>query len=193
LSNIFTIVIAVFEQWQLAEVIWIYWGQNITIGFYNFRRILSLKHYSTEGFTINNKPVSPTRATQRFVAIFFALHYGFFHAVYLIFLFIEGADLSVLNNIGFIICLLVFIINHRFSFSHNLEKDMQKKPNIGTIMIFPYARIIPMHLIILIGGIFATQTPALLVIFLVLKTYADLTMHWLEHRYKFKGLIKSKS
>jgi hypothetical protein len=192
-SNVITIVIAVLEQWQLSEVIWIYWWQNIIIGFYNYKRIRSLKHFSAEGFTINKKPVAPTKATQGFVAIFFLLHFGFFHLVYLIFIMIEGAALPKLNSVGFVSCLVVFIINHHFSFRHNLEKDLQKKPHIGTIMLFPYARIIPMHLIILIGGFFAGASPALLVIFLVLKTYADLFMHRIEHSDKYRIWLKDKS
>jgi hypothetical protein len=187
LSNLVTLVIAILEQWQLSEVIWIYWGQNIIIGFYNWKRIRSLKQFSTEGFKINKKPVAPTKATQRFVAIFFMLHYGFFHMVYLMFLLIDGADISECTSISFILCLILFVVNHRFSFLHNLEKDIEKKPNIGTIMFFPYARIIPMHLIILIGGFFANQAVASLVFFLLLKTIADLVMHLIEHADRFKA------
>ena len=70
---------------------------------------------------------------------------------------------------------------------------MEQKPHIGTMMLFPYARIIPMHLIILIGGFFATESPALLVIFLTLKLYADLFMHAIEHSDRFKIWLKEKS
>ena len=58
LANIFTILFALWQQWNLAELIWIYWTQNLIIGFFNFRRILSLEQFSTENFKINNKPVS---------------------------------------------------------------------------------------------------------------------------------------
>jgi hypothetical protein len=181
LANIFTIVVALLQRWNLSDVIWIYWSQNIIIGFYNWKRILCLRQFSTENFTINNQPVSPTKATQRKVAIFFALHYGFFHFVYFIFLFADTTSLSEIFNLGAGICIIVFIVNHRFSFLHNLEKDTNRKPDIGTIMLFPYARIIPMHLIIIIGGFFIYHTALILVLFLILKTAADFIMHAIEH------------
>jgi hypothetical protein len=186
LSNIFTIIVALLERWSLSEVIWIYWSQNIIIGFYNWKRIHCLKQFSTEGFTINNQPVSPTKATQNKVAIFFALHYGFFHLVYLLFLLIESADISGLFNLSAMMCIIVFAINHRFSFLHNLEKDLNRKPNIGKVMLFPYARIIPMHLTILFGGFFVYHSAVMLVFFLSLKSLADLIMHLFEHREERK-------
>ena len=65
LSNLFTIVIALAQKWDAAEAMWIYWGQSVTIGFFNWRRILELRQFSTEGFLVNGKPVEPTPATQR--------------------------------------------------------------------------------------------------------------------------------
>ena len=51
-------------------------------------------------------------------------------------------------------------------------------------MFYPYARILPMHLLI-VGGFFladgGAQTAAV-VLFLILKTGADTVMHYIEHR-----------
>ena len=188
LSNIFTIIIALLGHWRLSDVMWIYWGQNIVIGFFNWRRILCLKQFSTEGFTVNDQPVAPTKDTQRQTAAFFAVHYGFFHFIYCVFLFAERADLARLDILGVVVCIAVFAVNHRFSYRHNLQSDLARKPNIGTIMFFPYARIIPMHLTIILGSHFGQHTAGTLVLFLGLKTLADLIMHLVEHRAKdFRG------
>ena len=182
LSNIFTIVVALLEKWSLSDVMWIYWGQSLVIGYYNWRRIRCLKQFSTVGFTINDQHVEPTRATQRQVASFFAMHYGFFHAVYFSFLCTERADLARLDILGIFVCIALFAVNHCFSFHENLAKDISRKPNIGTIMAFPYARILPMHLTILFGSHFAKNSAVTLILFLGLKTFADLIMHLIEHR-----------
>ncbi len=58
---------------------------------------------------------------------------------------------------------------------------MKRTPNIGTIMFFPYARVIPMHLTIVIGGHFTKGSQGALILFLALKTIADLIMHMIEH------------
>lgn len=86
LSNLVTIVLAVYQQWDVYVLMWIYWGQSVIIGYFNVRRIMDLKKFSTTGFKINNRSVKPTPETQRKTAVFFALHYGFFHFGYLVFL-----------------------------------------------------------------------------------------------------------
>ena len=53
-----------------------------------------------------------------------------------------------------------------------------------SLMSRPYARIIPMHLTIILGGFFLMSgivNVFVLVLFLVLKTGADLKMHFSEH------------
>ncbi|NIP38026.1 MAG: hypothetical protein GWO07_09360 [Candidatus Dadabacteria bacterium] len=49
-SNIITIILAVYERWSLSEIMCIYWGQSVIIGYFNRRRILDLQKFSTSGF-----------------------------------------------------------------------------------------------------------------------------------------------
>ncbi len=193
LSNIFTIAVAVIEQWNLSKLLWIYWGQSIVIGYFNWRRIRCLKEFSTEGLKINDQPVTATKLTQSKVANLFAIHYGGFHIAYCIFLFIEKTGLSQLEIFSAVSCLAVFIFNHWFSFRQNLEKHMNSKPNLGTLMSFPYARILPMHLTILAGSFFEERSAGTLILFLSLKTFADLAMHLIEHGGKAQKQTKGAS
>ena len=181
LANLVTIVLAVVQEWDVRDVMWVYWGQSVIIGFFNWRRILDLKQFSTEGFSINDQPAEPTRETQLTTASFFLLHYGFFHFIYFTFLFLEMEPLPGLRVVGIAACIMVFLFNHGFSYGHNRQRDMNRRPNIGTIMVFPYARIIPMHLTILFGSHFAEGSTGELLLFLGLKTLADVIMHMVEH------------
>ena len=180
-SNLVTLVLAVWQHWNVSELLWIYGGQSVIIGWFNVHRILGLKRFSTEGFRINNRPVQPTRATRRQVALFFALHYGVFHFGYLVFLFSDARMHGALPVLGVVFCILVFYFNHRFSWRYNREREAGRVPNIGNIMFFPYLRIIPMHLIIVLGGLLAGNSVIALVVFLLLKTMADVAMHIIEH------------
>lgn len=85
ISNLITMILAVYDKWNLNEVMWIYWGQSIVIGYYSWRRILDLRQFSTIGFRVNDQSVKPTRETQKKTATFFAVHYGFFHFIYTFF------------------------------------------------------------------------------------------------------------
>jgi hypothetical protein len=174
-SNAVTILVALLQNWDLIAVMRVYWFQSVAIGFTNYLRIRRLTEFSTEGLTMNGRPVEPTQKGKKRVARFFLLHYGFFHFGYFLFLFLQGSastDLIYTLAVG-----LLFVGNHLYSYFRNRPRDTGK-PNIGTLMFYPYARIIPMHLTLVLG--FFISSP--LLFFLLLKTLADAIMHVVEHR-----------
>ena len=75
----------------------------------------------------------------------------------------------------------LFLFNHFFSYRYNLEKDLASTPDIGTMAFLPYARVVPMHLIIFIGLQFGMGSKIELFFFLLLKSGADLLMHVIQH------------
>lgn len=178
-SNIIVIFLALYQKWEVSTVLWVYWMQSVIIGFFQFFRILSLKKFSTENFTINNQDVLPTSGTRTYTAFFFLLHYGFFHFIYAIFIFNFFKSGETFDFVYFILGGLIFFVNHFFSFYHNRIIDEQKTQNIGKLMFAPYARIIPMHLVIIFGAILGQSS---LILFLVLKTFADLLTHVRRHQ-----------
>lgn len=125
--------------------------------------------------------MDPTPETRRKIAFTFAVHYGIFHGVYFVFLHTGRGDLSREDLLIVLGCVTIFFLNHGYSFRHNLESDLRRKPNMGSVMLFPYARILPMHLTIIFGGFLGDWSVAMLLLFFVLKTLADLIMHLVEH------------
>jgi hypothetical protein len=187
LTNLATIVWAVLEQWNVSDLLWIYWGQSVIIGLFNVHRIVDLDRISTQGLRISHKPLPATCETQRCTAVFFAMHYGMFHLVYGVFLLTTFRIQPGIPLPGILLCLLMFYFNHRFSYRYNLKRERAGVPNVGTLLFFPYARIFPMHLMILLGSHFAANNTAELVLFLLLKTAADVAMHILEHTLTWPG------
>ena len=193
-SNTIVIIFALTQNWNLLILMLGYWLQSVIIGFFNFVKIVSLKEFSVKGLKINNKKVEATKKTKMSVAFFFVLHYGFFHLVYFGFFmgFIaENQDLNLTKEISSILIMgIIFFFNHLFSFWYNKGEFKEKKPNIGKIMLFPYARIIPMHLTVMayVGFIIFSSIAGFelyfipLILFLFFKTMADLIMHIIEHQ-----------
>lgn len=185
-SNLVTIYFAVQEGWNLSVLMWIYWFQSVTIGIFNFLRILKLEEFSTEGVLINNKPVDPTASTKRTIAFFFLFHYGFFHLVYFFFLSADAVlalfspSANPKDAYYILLSALLFFANHLLSFIYNRPRD-SKKQNIGTLMFYPYARVLPMHIIITLAGIFGAL---MLPFFLLLKTCSDAIMHVMERKIR---------
>lgn len=180
-GNVISIYLAVSQGWPLHQIMWIYWGQSVIIGVMNVIRMLSLKNFSTEGMSSDGKPVPETMAAKRGIAMFFAVHYGMFHLVYAIFLWTEQPlnMLSMNEVMLMMLALSMFIGSHSFSLMHNMNEDFrQAKPKLGTLMFYPYLRIIPMHLAIIFGGMVSGLG---LIIFMGLKTFADAGTHMVEH------------
>lgn len=180
-ANLIAIVMAIAEGWDLRELMLVYWSQSIIIGYYSFRRMMDLKSFSTDGVRMNGRKVEPTEKTRNRMAWFFVVHYGLFHLVYFMF-FITGPTQTIdFDWFYFSVCVAAFFINHGYSYRTHRESDAERVPNIGTVMLFPYARIVPMHLTILAGGWMTGTSTLALLIFLGLKTGADVVMHKIEH------------
>lgn len=192
IANGISIYFALVEHWNLFDLMLVYWAQSVIIGFFNFLRILSLKNFSTEGFTMNGRAVAPTKETKIKTAFFFALHYGFFHVGYLFFLFFavsfpaSGVTAKAGGSFFIIISIMTFFINHAFSYFYNRKSDEARRSNIGKVMFYPYARILPMHFTIIIGGFLGAVGKGSLVLFLflLLKLLADVLLHIQEHTIK---------
>ena len=186
-GNLVTIILAISLKWQLGAILCVYWFQSVVIGLFNFRRILLLKNFSTEGFTMNDRAVPEDDSGRRSTAFFFLVHYGFFHFGYAVFIAATAEEsLRGWGGVAILAGGISFLISHGFSFRKNVAEDLRGRPNIGTMMFMPYLRIIPMHLTIIIGGS-VSGSPAMLLFFLVLKTLADVLMHVVEHRLMRKA------
>lgn len=212
-ANLATMMFAMLNGWSLMHLLWPFWIQSVIIGYYARKRILALQDFQTDGLKINNRPVDPTPKTQRSVAHFFALHYGFFHLFYLFFLVALGRsagadglvpvtnsstgevmmldfgrpgvlDYAVFAALGF-----GFWLSHRASHREHVHADLARKPNLGSLMFLPYLRIIPMHLTIIFAAPLGGTLGVLL--FSILKIVADVGMHKVEHRWLQTGQSSS--
>jgi len=181
LGNAFVIACALVEGWDLGVMMAIYWAQSVIIGGFHFFRILLLRSFSTEGFTSNGSRVPETEGGKRGTALFFAVHYGIFHLVYAVFLLVPAAGVLGGARVAFLLSVLGFLLGHAYSFYQNVRADLARRPNLGTMMFLPYARILPMHLTILFGSVTGSHLVSLL-LFSGLKTAADYIMHIVEHR-----------
>ncbi len=179
-SNVVAIVLAMIDGWGLGPLMILYWAQSVIIGFFHFFRILLLRSFCTEGFTSNGQRVPESPAGKWSTALFFAVHYGFFHLVYLIFI-VGFASGSGGGGAWFLFSVLGFLFGHGFSFYQNVKSDLERRPNLGVMMFLPYARILPMHLTIIFGNMVGSTTVSVF-LFSGLKTGADYLMHIVEHR-----------
>lgn len=184
LGNAVTLAAAVSQHWSPLPVMLIYWGQSVAIGVANVVRMMLLKDFTTQGLTSGGRPVPETAAGKRMIATFFAFHYGMFHFVYLLFLFHgplgrldpHTAEM-VVGNVA------LFAGSHLWHVISVHGDDYRGRPNLGTLMFYPYLRILPMHLAIILGS---ALPGGALPLFIALKTASDFGMHAVE-RHVFRS------
>ena len=113
------------------------------------------------------------------IAATFLAVYGIIHLIYLGFLISAEEPALGMRDIGFAVCILAFVVNHAFSYSHNRQKDRNRTPKLKTIFMLPGIRIVPMHLTL--GSASMVASGGSLLRFLVLKTLVDVIMHMVLH------------
>jgi Family of unknown function (DUF6498) len=157
---------------EFNTVVWVFYFQSLLIGLFNFLNLLLIKNPAPGSLSINKMPVS--KENMGCTAIFFLIHYGFFHLVYLIFLiaqFTKGADFKFV-----LIAVAIFLAESIIQFIRSQSRKTETPVNAGLQFITPYLRIVPMHLMILLPSFLGVKTS---IIFLFLKTVADAGMYLL--------------
>jgi len=204
-GNFLTIVLAVLGNWDLATVLFIYWVQSVIIGIFAFLSIVSTDTSALAeggGVTITSTLPDGTKQVRQgnptvfkwIMGGFFAVHYGGFHLVYLFFIVGSGLFGPVrFGDPGIPLSCGLFLAVHAHSFLYHRKRGKADTAAAGAEMLAdfmgPYQRILPMHLTIVLGGFVMlgleffgiTSVMPVLVLFLLLKTYADVAGHVRKH------------
>ena len=171
--------------WKVAPIMVFYWAENVVVGFFNVLKMARAQgDVSQSRTTLNGRPV--TMESRRGMILFFMVHYGFFtlgHGVFVLAIFSPGTG-NVFSQLT--LALLVLSASHGFSYRRNfIGRGEYLRVSFVTLFWQPYARVVIMHLTILVGGAVAagmgSPIGALLVL-IGLKTAIDLGTHWLERR-----------
>jgi hypothetical protein len=171
--NLITLLSFTLGQLEPIFVLWAYFLQSLYIGakFWFMQIIAQYK--------------SPVR--QWPLVLFFPVHFGGFHLVYFFFLVVMGMR-SNLHSLGSFLLLNVAVLFVQFVIF--AVRDASKTNPQRSVMYFfaPYIRIIPMHLIILLGlkaSKFGIHT---MYLFIALKILADLiTFKWSDAKTQPAG------
>ena len=191
-------------DWSVFDIVFFYWAENVVIGVINVARILtsggdivSPDDLPSEGRKLPrvrggtqmalaaSAAVRVGRAGKAFLAVFFAVHYGFFcfgHQQFVIGMFGDGRSVGdVIADPVIGIGLLAIGGSHLFSFFSNyLGKGENRRMSAAMLMTRPYGRIIVLHITIIVGGflVMLADSPVLLLVALVvIKTVVDLWQH----------------
>jgi hypothetical protein len=173
IANLFPIIGVFLFDWNVFTILFIYWIENIAVGFSNFVKMIYAKGKIEKFFLIP----------------FFVIHYTAFtigHGLFLFFIFIKDAT-SLLNFDIFLgLSIIAIFLSHGISFFRNFIYNKEyKKISTSSLFFHPYKRVLIMHIVIISGAFVITsvQSPKILIFLLVLlKILIDGFSHIREHK-----------
>ena len=136
-SNAATLAAGLLLHWNVGWLLWPYWMQSVIFGWYARKRMLALDRFSTKGFTSNGRPVPEDDSGKRSTAIFFTIHYGFFHLGYFVFLVAMHAVESWRDIFVLFACGVSFVLSQQQTYAAQHAADLRGRPNLGTLMFTP--------------------------------------------------------
>lgn len=154
-------------------LVWIYWCQSVLIGVFNFLNLLTIERVEPGSISINNEPIKNASQARGCVSFFFAVHFGLFHFVYMVFLFSMLDANERLDWRLFEVSIGALFLDQLWNFIQAKRQGQDRAANIGALFFLPYARILPMHLTILLPQFLGLSA---MYIFLPLKVFADMLM-----------------
>jgi hypothetical protein len=166
--------------------------ESAAVGFFNILKML----------LANATPMYPTTQgipgisfasgfIKIFMIIFFSIHYSGFMFAHLMFIFFLGmffqnnVPITIPDIIAIFYAAIVLFVSHGISFLTNYV-GKKEYLNVSTVqqMFAPYGRIFVMHITIIIGAFFVIFTglpAAIIIIFILAKTVADIGAHLKQH------------
>jgi hypothetical protein len=166
---------------SISSIYLLFWLQSFFIGVFTIIGMLSFTNRVENSFARNDNFSDRPGCT----AGFFAIHYGGFHFVYLIFLFAMMIKIHQVDWLFVKISFWAIVAGCIMQFVQDKKRNKTEAVNMGTMFFLPYARIIPMHITILAPQFLHISAPF---VFLILKTFADLVMHLVYRNLLFKSV-----
>jgi hypothetical protein len=190
LANLIPLGGVLFAQWEVFPIMLLFWLENLIVGVFTALKILTCQpgHTGEKVFTLP----------------FFVVHYGMFcsgHGIFVFSLFAPKEEsmrgiggllpdpatiFHVVQQQGLWIAVVALFASHGFSFVVNfLGRGEYRTAKVDKVMMAPYARIIVLHVVIILGGfaVMAMEAPLFaLLLLVILKIIMDVHAHIREHR-----------
>lgn len=167
LSNALVFFLPGFSLHDAISLIWIYIVQSLLLGLVHFFKLLFYQ------FAPETQDGLVSRGGQRFTAFFFLLHFGFFHVVYILFAGTEGVSIPLVMFAG-----LVYFSGQLLALIREIPRENTGKRKQSVFMMRPYARIIPIHIAVILGSLFGSA--GIWLVLICLKLIMELLIVWLQ-------------
>lgn len=191
LNNFVLFISTIIFDLTIYELMAIFVIQSVMVLFFAVGRMRALDKLSIIGITVNNRSIEPTEKEKNKLTFLFILHFGALNAAYTLLVMSKTHDVY---SLGFGVTLFCAVITFFMYLKKKneifIENDKKEKINIGTLMVYPYLRVIPMHLTIIFSAFYYNG----ILMFLILKCIVEIFIDQIERKklQVVKGLDKSR-
>lgn len=185
-GNLVPLAGVLFFEWQVFEILLLFWAENLVIGAINVARLWTLYQKRNHAMLLLFVP-------------FFVLHYGMFTMAHLTFLilYFRPEDPESWSLVALVVPLVALIASHVYSYSaHFIGRQEYLYADPKQLMVQPYARIVALQVAILGGGwlVMWLGEPLIgLVLLVLVKIAIDVPAHRREHRDKVEWEMAQKA
>lgn len=179
IANSITIFWAWKEGWPLETMVWVYFLQNIILGIFWPAKVFES--------TIDGSYAKKVRSVTIFLP-----HYFLMHFIYATSLFNFTGYVLPTNFKHIITMAGIFLLSETVSYFAGNRLSDTKPLSLAKVQLFPYARVIPMNLVMFFGIMLeaGNKVPQnAVVFFLLLKALADIAMYMVERSSMFRSLV----
>ena len=170
IANIITIAWALKEGWSLALMFWVHFFQNIIMGFFWPAKVFAS--------SVDRSYKKKLQSVTVFLPHYFAIHFLYAISLY------RYAGKEFIANFKCILTMTgIFLVSETVSYFAESNLSRARSLSLAKTQLFPYARVIPMHLIMVCGIMLEAKVAIsiyYLGAFLVLKAFMDIAMYMVE-------------
>lgn len=182
-SNLVALVFAIWFQWNLFEIVLLYWIQALIIGVFQRRKVRDMIAYARHPQQARWFRKHSTGLMQVGMHNAFAGLYGVFWAVagiLLIIAFFNSERLTV-DPVSILFASSTFVFSHWWSYRTNKPTDEQRVVDINVLLLPVFRMFLPLHVFAVVMDLDITTNPAVTAVWMLIKTTVDLGSHLIEH------------
>jgi len=188
MANLYPCYAAIAHGWSVGDVVILYWVESLVAVVYTYLKMRRIPrdwlHYAEgeEPALVNGEPRPPY-----YIPRLFLVFYGFAGSVHGFFVIMFFLHAVTFGWAAFAVATFALVCSHGISFVTNyLGRREYEQATLKALMNAPLKRLLFLHLFILVAGIpFSAlallQNAVAVILFVALKTAADLYAHLREH------------
>ncbi len=182
-ANLIALACAIWFDWNLFEVVLLYWIQALVIVVFHRRKIGDMIEYAmqprlAEWFRANRTPLMQEGMHNGVAGILGVFWLGVGITLGVAFWNTPGATV---NPLTILLVSCIFLLSHWWSYRSNRESDERRIVDLNILLLPLFRIILPLQVFLVVMDLDVNASPVAVATWMSIKTAADIGGHVVEH------------